>query len=194
MIIFNKDETEFEGEAFINVDFAANAPAGAEFSGCSFKDSNLQSADLRSCRFLGCVFERCNLSLADVSGAALRGVRFSECKGVGINWSDVRVMHSVDFSECLLNSSVFTTLDLRRVTFTSCSLVDAVFADVNLRKCLVHNCDLTRTSFRGCDLRQADFRKSTGYLIDPINNRVIGAKFSLPDAISFLQGIGIEVE
>lgn len=67
------------------------------------------------------------------------------------NYFEDQKFENVNFSETDLNNSSITNFDL----------LDAIFENTNLEK--------------------ADFRNSMHYSIDPENNNVKGAKFSLPD-------------
>ena len=44
------------------------------------------------------------------------------------------------------------------------------------------------------DLREADFRDASGYLISPRENRLEKARFSLPEATRLLDGLGIVLD
>lgn len=47
--------------------------------------------------------------------------------------------------------------------------------------------------FGNTNLIKADFTNSTNYTINLLENKIQGAKFSLPDAISLLHGMNIEI-
>ncbi len=51
--------------------------------------------------------------------------------------------------------------------------------------------DLQHATFRGTDLSEADLSTAKNYEIDPLHNTLKKAKFSLPDAVGLLSGLGI---
>ena len=63
------------------------------------------------------------------------------------------------------------------------SLLNLIFADV----------DLSGTLFHQADLRKANFRGAKNYSLDVRTNKVEGAKFSFPEAISLLSSFGIDL-
>ena len=67
----------------------------------------------------------------------------------------------------------FTEADLKGVKLTGCNFQNATFQNTNLEK--------------------ADFREAKNYSIDPEQNRLKGAKFSLPEVIVLLDKYQIEI-
>ena len=55
-------------------------------------------------------------------------------------------------------------------------------------------CKLDKTQVSDCDIRNADFRGAVGYQIDIVTNRLKGARFSFPEVVSLLNGLGIKIE
>ena len=82
-------------------------------------------------------------------------------------------MKSISISECVARDVDFRECDLSKSTLTSNDFKNSLFGNTNLIK--------------------ADFTNSTNYTINLLENKVHGAKFSLPDAISLLHGTGIEI-
>jgi fluoroquinolone resistance protein len=56
------------------------------------------------------------------------------------------------------------------------------------------NCDLTRATFDRSVLEKADFRTSYNYSIDPENNKIKKAKFSLLGVSGLLDKYDIAIE
>jgi len=56
------------------------------------------------------------------------------------------------------------------------------------------NCDLTGATFYITNIEKADFRTSDNYSIDPENNRIKKAKFSLPAVTGLLDKYDIKVD
>ena len=64
--------------------------------------------------------------------------------------------------------------DARKTAWTDCRLRDVVF---------------DRT-----DLREADFRGATDWVIDPADNRLHGARFDANDLTGLVQSLGIQLD
>ncbi len=54
--------------------------------------------------------------------------------------------------------------------------------------------DLRGTVFNGADLREVDFRGAVNYFIDVKLTNVKKAKFSMPEGLALLTGLGIIIE
>ncbi len=63
--------------------------------------------------------------------------------------------------------------------FTNCSLEEVDFTQADLSAANFDECNLALAVFYQTNLEKADFRSSFGYIIDPEENRVKKAKFSL---------------
>jgi uncharacterized protein YjbI with pentapeptide repeats len=70
------------------------------------------------------------------------------------------------------------------VDFSGATLEGAAFVDS----------DLSGARFVRTRLSGADFRSARNYRIDPTANRLAGARFSLPEAISLLGAFDIVLE
>ncbi|MGK5082194.1 pentapeptide repeat-containing protein [Bdellovibrionota bacterium FG-1] len=68
------------------------------------------------------------------------------------------------------------------------------FSGTDLSECDFQKSDLFNARFQNTTLLKADFRGAHSYLIDPISNKVRGARFSLPEAQGLLVGLGIRIE
>ena len=68
--------------------------------------------------------------------------------------------------------------------FDGCQLAEAKFK----------NCRLSGTQFTGCNLQKADFRGAAGYSIDLATNRLKAARFSFPEVVRLLDGLGIQID
>jgi uncharacterized protein YjbI with pentapeptide repeats len=68
------------------------------------------------------------------------------------------------------------------------------FSDANLEKADFRGTDLEKSIFRNTDISGANFVGAKNYYISPQYNRLKGAKFSLPEAMSLLYGLEIVLE
>ena len=80
------------------------------------------------------------------------------------------------------------------VPFINSLIKDSGFEECNLEKALFDNCDLELTAFINNNLKKANFETSKNYLIDPKQNDLSKAQFSLPEALSFLSLLPIEIK
>ncbi|WP_311316321.1 pentapeptide repeat-containing protein [Kaistella jeonii] len=64
----------------------------------------------------------------------------------------------------------------------------------NLSSADFTDCDLSQTIFQNTNLEKADFRSAFNYTIDPENNRLKGAKFSLAGISGLLGKYQIKIE
>jgi fluoroquinolone resistance protein len=195
-VSFGEQREHFD-EAFSDIDCRSESIEGAEFNGCTFEKCQFSEAVLKRSRFVDCRFSGCDLSLIDVTDAAFGGVRLEECKALGVNWSFAANLPTeplgLDFDGCVLNFSSFMGLDFGGRSITNCTVHDAVFSRTMLSGADCSGTDFAGSSFKHCDMSGADFRGAKNYIIDIETNRLAKAKFSLPEAISLLASLGIDL-
>lgn len=180
------EKKELKGITFQNVIFTS----------CSFKETAFQS-----CRFQHCIFKKSDLSLIRVDNSAFTNTRFEDLKIIGVNWVKAswgkkeiqQLIKSIDFYHCVLNYSTFMGLSLEKILIQKCIAKEVDFSEANLR---LSNCtftDFENSQFRHTDLTEADFTGATNYFIVPHLNILKKTKFSLPDALSLLYNLDIEI-
>ncbi len=54
--------------------------------------------------------------------------------------------------------------------------------------------DFSKTRFNKTNLSKSDFRGALNYIIDPVGNKVQGARFSLLEAEGLLTGLGVIID
>ena len=182
----------FEEEKFTEIDL--NIIEGAEFMDCSFEGIDFTNTNFKNTKILGCRFLHCNLSGIVTLNSSWSDTRFQDCKGLGINWSDSQRLNQLQFFDSLLRYSVFQEIECVSISFKNCDLTESDFSQAKIKECLFEGSNLSGVSFTGADLRKGDFRGALNYSIDPQWTKVKGAKFSLPEALSFLQSLEIFVE
>ena len=79
-------------------------------------------------------------------------------------------------------------------SFKGSILKDCNFFETNLAGADFNACNLEGSLFEQCDLSEADFRNAEKYSINPDQNKLKGAKFSLPEVLSFLAPLDIIIE
>jgi uncharacterized protein YjbI with pentapeptide repeats len=191
------DERDHAGRQFRGIHRAGATLEGLRFEDCRFEHCDFSEATLRDCRFRDCEFADCNLSLARLAGSRI-GARFADCKLVGIDWTlahwpAVHLDAAIAFERCALNDGSFFGLSLRELAAVECRVHDVDFTEADLEDADFRHSDLRGAIFRRTRLARADFRDAIGYRIDVLLNDVRRAKFSLPEAVSLLHGLDIDL-
>jgi fluoroquinolone resistance protein len=70
-------------------------------------------------------------------------------------------------------------MKLKNTLFRNSDLREANFAQSNLAAAIFENCNLERVLFQKTNLEKANLLTSYGYTLDPEDNKIQGAKFSL---------------
>jgi uncharacterized protein YjbI with pentapeptide repeats len=133
--------------------------------------------------------------MAKVKNTALKTVKFSNCKLLGLNFSECNnFLLSVYFENCLLNLASFYKLKLKGTKFKNSNLSEVDFTEADLTNSALENCDLERAIFDRTILEKVDFRTSFLFSIDPTINRIKKAKFSRNGLSGLLDKFHIEIE
>lgn len=182
-------------ETFENIDFTPIPFEQGEYEGCTFNNCNLQNVDLSGSKFIEVEFKDCNLSNAQIANVLFQDVSFGNCKMLGLQFDQCNDFgFSVTFKACVLDHSILYKMKLQRTSFNSCQLKGVDFTEANLKACFMQSCDLSDAIFENTILEKADLRYSYNYSIDPENNRIAKAKFSLQNIIGLLSKYNIEIE
>lgn len=188
-------ETQFSAQTFDKIDFKKQTFIIAEYEDCSFINCDLSGLKLSGARFIECSFSGCNLSLAKLSQTALQQVKFINCKMLGLRFDECSAFAlEVSFDNCMLDHSSFYKLNIKKTKFTATQLHEVDFTQCDLTDALFDKCDLAGATFDKSILEKADLRSATGYTLDPENNKIRNAKFSLPAVTGLLHKYGIKIE
>ncbi len=167
----------------------------AEYENCVFNGCDFAEGNLSAFVFIDCTFSGCNLSLADISQTAFRDVKFQDSKLLGLRFDTCNAFGlSFSFDGCQLNHSSFYRMKLKRTVFRNCQLQEVDFVETDLTGAAFDECSLARATFDRTVLEQADFRKAYDYAIDPDNNRIKKARFSIRGVPGLLEKYGIVIE
>lgn len=171
-------------------------PAGASvFCRCRFENCRMPGVVLNGMTFEDCTFYACDLSLASLQGTAFKDVLFEECKLQGTAfYVCARWLLAVRFKKCLLRFASFAQLPLKKTVFEACDLQDASFVDTQLQQAVFTHCNLSGVSFLHTHLEGADLASSVGMVLEPENNFLRGAKFSVYSLPGLLSRYGLVVE
>jgi len=167
----------------------------AEYENCIFLNCNFSESDLSEYKFIECDFKQCNLSLSNLNKTAFRNVKFIDCKMLGLRFDICNEFGlSFSFDRCQLNHSSFYQTKIKKTFFKNSQIQDVDFVETNLTHAIFDNCDLASSIFESTTLEKADFRTSFNYSIDPENNKIRHAKFSLNGVSGLLHKYDIEIE
>ena len=113
------------------------------------------------------------------------GLHFENCNEFGLAFT---------FENCQLDHSSFYKTKIKKTHFKNSSLKEADFTECDLSGSVFQNCDLAGAIFENTILEKADFRTSFNYSIDPENNRIKKAKFSILEISGLLDKYDIEID
>lgn len=181
-------------QSFKKTDFTG-LDVSDEYDHCQFINCNFTESNMSEARFSNCEFLYCDLSLAKLHKTSFQDVLFRECKMLGIRF-DVcnKLVLSFRFEDCNLSHSVFYQLKIKKTSFIHCKLKEADFNLCDLSESVFEDCDLERAVFNYTNLEKADLRSAFNYSIDPENNRIRKAKFSIEGVRGLLDKYGIIIE
>lgn len=182
-------------KTFETIDFTTKALEKADYEACSFINCSFLNADLSDIRFTDCEFTGCDLSTAKLVKTAFQNIKFNECKLLGLHFDHCSdFLFEVDFENCTLNLSSFYQRKLKKTRFKNCSLQEVDFAEADLSQAVFDNCDLSKAFFENTILEKADLSSAYNYSINPEQNKIRKAKFSMPGVLGLLNKYDIEVD
>ncbi|RLD62933.1 MAG: pentapeptide repeat-containing protein [Bacteroidetes bacterium] len=189
------DKNYYHDKSFKGTDFLKNKLIKADYENCIFNNCVFSNSDLSGTDFIDCEFNNCDLSMVKSINTAFRNIKFKECKLLGVHFEDCNdFLFSVNFKACQLNLSSFYKRNLKKVKFIDCLIHEVDFTEANLSGASFLNCDLAGAIFKNSVLENVDFRTSYNFSINPENNRIEKAKFSLSGVVGLLDDYNIEIE
>lgn len=184
-----------EDRRFDKEDFSKNMLPTGVYDNCVFNACNFEKAILSNCQFCDCNFTDCNLSMTDLGSAVLNDVRFVDCKMMGIHFDRCsEFIFLTAYKGCNLNHSSFYARKLKKTIFDNCTLQNADFTGSDLTSAIFNQCDLLNTKFENTVLEKADLRTSFNFAINPDQNRMKKAKFSLQGLPGLLHRYDLNIE
>ena len=171
---------------------------GVELEACRLDGCVLEKAVLRGCTFTDCTFAGCNLTLAVLDGSRFQDCRFADCKALAVAWGSAAPAplsaRPWDMERCRLDLGSFREAAAPGARLVDCSLREVDLAGADLRRAELTGCDLTAATFAGTDLREASLVGSSGYVLDPADNRLRGLRIDAAGAGGVLRALGVVVE
>ncbi len=186
----------FEQRRFSHLSLNERRVVGKEFVACTFDGCAFQEAELRSCILQSTNFANCDLSSAKLTDTRFSNVTFERSKLLAIDWTASKVSSlglSVNFDECTLNYSSFVGLKLKNTRLRECRAHEVDFSEADLAGADFSGTDLAGSTFNHTNLVNAQLETAFNYTIDLQTNRLKGARFSLPEAVSLLEGAGLVI-
>lgn len=197
VLLLLKSGESYDGKTFEGGQVEVESLEGVECEDCSFKEVDFCSAELYRCSFIRCTFEACTLRMIPLSHSRFVGVRFRTSNLVGLDWTradwGARIRVPLSFTDCTLNHATFYGLTLDEWVIRDCLAVDVDFREASLKEVDFQGTDLRESLFHQSDLRGADLRRARNYQIAPGENQIEGASFALPEALSLLNHLGIQL-
>lgn len=193
-----ESDGRYEDQTFSDLFLEFGYLETAVFVNCTFRDAILTETEFRGCRFVECAFVRCDLSLVKWTHSTFAGVLFEGCKLAGIDWTQldwqaVRLGEPFRFRQCALNHGTFIGLSLPELMAVDCTAVDVDFREADLTRADFSGSDLRDSLFSRTNLTRADLRRARNYSIDPGQNTLTGARFTLPEALALLYSMDIDL-
>ncbi len=194
--LFDADEAQYHsGASYEGIDFGAFRLTGHTFEDCTFTSCRFDDRPQSGVSFVSSQFRKCEFVLTRLAGVTLNGVLFADCKLVGVHFTECNKFgFAPSFEGCLIDQSVFQKHTWKKGRFAKNLIRSCDFLECGLREAVFDDTTFENTRFSQCDLFRADFRTAAGYAIDPGGNRIAKARFSLPEAQSFLTFLGIKLD
>ena len=188
--------TEYSDLVFNNVRLQSEQILSSEFFDCVFSDCSFAESIFQKCRFVNCAFQGCDLSLTQVPESIFSNARFEDSKIIGVNWAQADWPGSgLGKPICIIKSAIshctFIGLNLNGVHIIDCIAADVDFREADLSRADFSGTDLSESIFSNTNLSEADLSQARNYQIDPGQNELKGARFSLPEAMSLLYSMDI---
>lgn len=196
--VFSSD-SEFYEQNFSSFNCPSIIIEDKLFEGCRFIRANFSESQFIRCKFVECEFNNCNLSAVQFKDSSFNDIIFFESKVTGVNWTmlnwpHIRLSSPFQFYNCIISHSSFYSLELQELVIEGCIAHDVDFREADLRRANFKLTDFEKSQFVHTKLYAADFTEAHSYSIDPTQNDIRKAKFSLPDAIHLLDGFDIQIK
>ncbi len=185
---------EFFEERFDNQDYSGQSWDSRLYEECSFHNCQFVQVNMDDVVFRDCEFHNCEWVELGLGNVKLQELHFyqSRWKGLELN-EDLPFPVSLFFEDSRMEKCSFQEIRFRDFSIKNSQVWEGHFASCDLRESDFSKSDLSGTIFEDNDLRKSDFRAAQNYQFDPTQNKIKGAKFSLPEVLVFLQPYGISI-
>ena len=183
----------FENDELRSIAVGKEQLVEKEFYKCEFENCTFIESNVSKCVFEDCIFVRCDLTMAKPQHTAYRGVVFRDCKLMGINWSECSPGLDVAFEHCVLSFSSFVGLSLPKTRFIDCTAKEVSFIETDLKQADFRGTNLAGSRFFHVDLTKADLSEAVDYYVQPMENTITKARFSVQAAVALAESFGVIV-
>lgn len=184
-----------ENQTFEKIDFSKIPLPKGDYENCTFIRCNFSHSDISNIRFSECLFDTCDMSLAKIVETEFRDARFIDSRLLGLQFETCsKFLCSVYFETCILDLASFRGLKIKNTIFKDSSLHEVNFIETDLTGSVFENCDLSRAVFEKTLLEKVDMRTAYDFLIDPNNNRIKKARFSIQGTPGLLYMYDIRID
>jgi fluoroquinolone resistance protein len=188
-----QSQSEYEDRDFDKLDLSQARISNTDFQSCIFNHCDFSRSIFSECRFDDCTFQAGDFSLVKFKDSHLRNSSFIGSKLVGIDWTEMSRTFSVDFRDCVMNLSNFSTMNLKKRKIVNCIAHEVSFAETNMTECDCTMTDFAGSIFSKTNLTKANFDNARNYAIDVRNNTVKKLKLSLPEALILFETLEIVI-
>jgi len=190
---------EFYDATFSDLNYSSTTLQNKVFENCKFVDGVFSESKFVGCKFIDCEFKSCNLSATQFDESSFSEVTFYESKVIGVNWTKlkwpfIKLSSPFQFYKSNISHSSFYGLELKELIIEECKAHDVDFRSADLSDANFVLTDLERSQFMHTKLCSANFTDAVNYHIDPNENDIRKAKFSMPDVINLLHIFEIEIQ
>ena len=191
-------QTTYTDQVFKGIHLDGQRIHSTEFYDCKFIRCSFAETIFSGCRFVSCTFRGCDLSLLQLPGCTFSATRFEDSKVIGVDWtqadwSATTLGEPISFFKSTLNHATFIGLDLKGIEIKDCIAANVDFREADLSRADFTGTDLSESLFVNTDLSAADLSRARNYNIAPGQNNIKQAKFSLPEAMSLLYHLDIDL-
>lgn len=187
------EEIVYSDRHFDNLIYEDHHFRNLYFTNCSFHHCVFKNCTIEDSNFDNCELHDCDISMLKFKQTPFRKLFIRKSQARAIMWVDAIRPFSIEFLDSCISYSSFYGKDLKGARFINCIAEEVDFSECNLSSTIFHGTDLKGAIFYNTDLRQSSFVGAKNYRIDPASNRLKKAKFCLPEAISFLEILNIEL-
>jgi len=198
MTDIESEASEYLYQSFTVLNLSGKEVYSKEFDSCTFKECDFTNALLNQCKFIDCHFVKCNLSVVSIKGSKFLEVDFDDCKVIGVDWTkacwpSLELSSSIKFHKCIVNDSSFSGLSMSELVLEECKAHDVDFRGGNFSEGNFTYTDLSNSLFGKTNLTGANFAEAINFTIDVYKNEIKRAKFCRYEAMSLLEGLGVEL-
>lgn len=199
MTNFNFDQKLYVETTLEDLNLSGHRLEAVEFDHVTFLNSKFVEATFDQCKFIDCVFKESDLTRAKIKQSRFSNVLFEESKVVDVNWTtaswpQIKLNPAFTFHRSTINQSNFLGVYLHEVEIINCIAHGVDFREADMSNACLQGTDLKNSLFVHTNLTGADLTGAINYFINIHENKLKGAKFSLPDAVNLLRGLDIKIE